>query len=77
MMKNSSKAYRESRTFLSKLLTPIQLETLGAYTIIFFKNPITNESVDPYTSSRSTFEFPSRVNLSGPSLYCIARTLGK
>ena len=26
---------------------------------------------------RSTFEFPNRVNLSGPSLYCIARTLGK
>ena len=30
---------------------------------------------EPY--SRSTFEFPSRVNLSVPSLYCIARTLGK
>ena len=30
-----------------------------------------------YTGSRSTFEFPSRVNLSGPSLYCIARTLSK
>ena len=29
------------------------------------------------TGSRSTFEFQSRVNLSGPSLYCIARTLGK
>ena len=29
------------------------------------------------TNSRSTFEFPSRANLSGPSLYCIARTLGK
>ena len=29
------------------------------------------------TGSRSTFEFPSRVNLSGPRLYCIARTLGK
>ena len=29
------------------------------------------------TGSRSTFEFPSRVNLSGPSLYCIAQTLGK
>ena len=28
------------------------------------------------TGSRSTFEFTSRVNLSGPSLYCIARTLG-
>ena len=27
------------------------------------------------TGSRSTFEFPSRVNFSGPSLYCIARTL--
>ena len=25
----------------------------------------------------STFEFPSRVNLSGPSLYCIGQTLGK
>ena len=25
----------------------------------------------------STFEFPSQVNLSGPNLYCIARTLGK
>ena len=24
----------------------------------------------PATGSRSTFEFPSRVNLSGPSLYC-------
>ena len=24
-----------------------------------------------YTGSRSIFEFPSRVNLSGPSLYCI------
>ena len=24
----------------------------------------------PYTDSRSTFEFPSRVNLSVPSLYC-------
>ena len=30
-----------------------------------------------HTGSRSTFEFPSRVNLSAPSLYCIARTLGK
>ena len=30
-----------------------------------------------YTGSRSTFEFPSRVNLSGPSLYCIAQTLIK
>ena len=29
------------------------------------------------TGSRSTFEFPSRVNFSGPSLHCIARTLGK
>ena len=29
------------------------------------------------TGSSSTFEFPSRVNLSGPSLYCIARTLSK
>ena len=29
------------------------------------------------TGSRSTFEFPSRVNLSGPCLYCIVRTLGK
>ena len=28
------------------------------------------------TGRRSTFEFTSRVNLSGPSLYCIARTLG-
>ena len=27
--------------------------------------------------SRSTFEFPSRVNLSGPSLYCVVKTLGK
>ena len=27
--------------------------------------------------SRSAFEFPSRVNLSCPSLYGIARTLGK
>ena len=27
--------------------------------------------------SRSTFEIPSRVNLCGPSLYCIARTSGK
>ena len=27
--------------------------------------------------SRSTFKFPSQVNLSGPSLYCVARTLGK
>ena len=32
---------------------------------------------DLTTGFRSTFEFPSRVNLSGPSLYCIARTLGK
>ena len=30
-----------------------------------------------FRGSRSTFEFPSRVNFSGPSLYCIARTLGK
>ena len=29
------------------------------------------------TGSLSTFEFPSRVNLYGPSLYCIAWTLGK
>ena len=32
---------------------------------------------NPITGSRSTFEFPSRVNLSGPSLYCIARTLNR
>ena len=30
-----------------------------------------------HTGSRSTFNFTSRVNLSGPSLYCIARTLGE
>ena len=30
-----------------------------------------------FTGSHSTFEFPSCVNLSGPSLYCIARTLDK
>ena len=29
------------------------------------------------TGSRSTFEFPSWINLSGPSLFRIARTLGK
>ena len=29
------------------------------------------------TDSRSTFEFPSRVHISGPSLYCIVRTLVK
>ena len=29
------------------------------------------------TGSCSTFEFPSRVNFSGPSLYCIARSVGK
>ena len=29
------------------------------------------------TGSRGTFEFPSRVNLSGPGFYSIARTLGK
>jgi len=29
------------------------------------------------TGSRSTFVFPSQVNLSGPSFYCITRTLGK
>ena len=29
------------------------------------------------TGRRSTFEFPSRVSLSGPSLYCIAQTLVK
>ena len=30
-----------------------------------------------YHGQPSTFEFPIRVNLSGPSLYCVARTLGK
>ena len=34
-------------------------------------------SVTFIPGSRSTFEFPSRVNLSGPSLYCIVQTLGK
>ena len=29
-----------------------------------------------HSGSHSTFEFPIRVNLSGPSLYCTARTLG-
>ena len=29
------------------------------------------------TGSRGTFGFPSQVNLSGPSLYSITRTLGK
>ena len=29
------------------------------------------------TGIRCTFEFPSRVNLSGHSFYCIAQTLGK
>ena len=29
------------------------------------------------TGSLGTFEFPNRVNLSGPSLYCVARTLGE
>ena len=33
--------------------------------------------VSLFMGSRSTFEFPSRVNSSGPSLYCIARSLGK
>ena len=27
------------------------------------------------TGSHGTFEFPSRVDLYGPSLYCVARTL--
>ena len=36
-----------------------------------FRKPCTR------TGSRSTFEFPSQVNLSGPILYCIAWTLGK
>ena len=35
------------------------------------------KSLSTYTGSCSTFEFSSRVNLSGLSLYCIARTLGK
>ena len=30
-----------------------------------------------HTGSCSTLKFPSRVNFSVPSLYCIARTLGK
>ena len=36
------------------------------------KNSLSKEHGQP-----CTFEFPSRVNLSCPSLYCIARTLGK
>ena len=32
---------------------------------------------DNHSTGSCTFEFPSRVNFSGPSLYCIARTLGK
>ena len=42
----------------------------------FTKVPIQVLSDHVVTGSRRTFEFPSRVNLSGTSLYCIARTLG-
>jgi len=35
------------------------------------------DSAEPHTGSRSTFEFPSQVNFFGPSLYCIALSLGK
>ena len=39
--------------------------------------PIRDSALNyPFTSSRSTFEFTSRVKLFGLSLYCIARTLG-
>jgi len=50
---------------------------LSVYTFfafLFFNLSITYLTI---TGSRSTFEFPSRVNLSDPSLYCIARTWGK
>ena len=46
----------------------------------FWKVPKTVEPkvcITRVTGSRSTFKFLSRVNLSGPSLYCIARSLGK
>jgi len=33
------------------------------------------EQYNKSTGSRNTLEFPSRANLYGPSLYCIARTL--
>ena len=38
---------------------------------------VSSEVEAEVTGSRSTFVFPSRVNFSGPSLYCIAQTLGK
>ena len=52
--------------------------------ICYFINGGSNEIIFPIfmhhqeiTGSCSTFEFLSRVNLSGPSLYCIARILFK
>ena len=35
-----------------------------------------SDMIELGTGSRSTFEFTSRVNLFGPSLYSIARTFG-
>jgi len=32
-------------------------------------------TLDPITGSRGTFEFQSQVNLSGPGLYCVTRSL--
>ena len=42
-------------------------------------NVHTNLSFVVYKTNcvEAAFEFPSRVNLSGPSFYCIAQTLGK
>ena len=51
----------------------------GTVGLISSDHPISilSNNVTYITGSRSTFEFSSRVNLSGPSLYCIAQTLGK
>ena len=49
------------------------------YIIVYLLQPtwVTHKGWDfNYTGSRSTFEFPIRVNLSGPSLCFTARTLG-
>ena len=63
-MPNESEIVLLRKLYLDIYMLILTIEILEFYVLILH-------------GQRSTFEFPSRVNLSVPSLYCIARTLGK
>ena len=69
----------ELKTLLAESQVTLQRKD-GSFTmvpLIALSDQVCTTEKGIITGSRSTFEFQGRVNLSGPSVYCIARTLGK